>query len=293
MKSGGRPSRRRRARGSCIFHIFNRAAAAGADLRRLLPADGLRMGARRQGARRRPTRRRRHPPADISGGDGGRGHGRGTDHRADNRAGDRARDRADNRANDRRHKGAGQAETPAPDDASAALFVLHHDGAVTRVVFGARAINLTPRGTGPRASGTPRRGPVGEPMKSRVVVYAAAFDPKGERVVTAQRDKTAQIWDAKTGEPIGKPMSTMTSSTRRRSILPAQRIVTASEDKTARIWDANTREPIGKPMQHGGGGVNSAAFDPTGERIVTASADKTARLWDVENRRADRQADAA
>ena len=31
-------------------------------------------------------------------------------------------------------------------------------------------------------------------------VYSAAFDPSGETVVTASRDKTARLWDARTGE---------------------------------------------------------------------------------------------
>ena len=35
----------------------------------------------------------------------------------------------------------------------------------------------------------------------------AAFDPKGERIVTASEDKTARIWDASTGEPIGKTVA--------------------------------------------------------------------------------------
>ena len=32
------------------------------------------------------------------------------------------------------------------------------------------------------------------------------FSADGKRVVTASFDKTARIWDARTGEPIGKPM---------------------------------------------------------------------------------------
>jgi hypothetical protein len=36
-------------------------------------------------------------------------------------------------------------------------------------------------------------------------VSAPPHRPKGERIVTAS-DKTARIWDARTGAPIGKPM---------------------------------------------------------------------------------------
>ena len=44
------------------------------------------------------------------------------------------------------------------------------------------------------------------PLKHGDRVLAAAFDPRGERVMTASADKTARIWDARTGEPIGKPL---------------------------------------------------------------------------------------
>ena len=44
------------------------------------------------------------------------------------------------------------------------------------------------------------------PLQHADWVLAAAFDLKGERVVTASSDKTARIWDAPTGEPIGNPL---------------------------------------------------------------------------------------
>ena len=35
---------------------------------------------------------------------------------------------------------------------------------------------------------------------------SAAFSPDGKRIVTASADKTARVWDAATGEPIGEPL---------------------------------------------------------------------------------------
>ena len=35
---------------------------------------------------------------------------------------------------------------------------------------------------------------------------SAAFSPDGKRIVTASSDKTARVWDAETGKPIGEPL---------------------------------------------------------------------------------------
>ena len=37
-------------------------------------------------------------------------------------------------------------------------------------------------------------------------VASAAFSPDGKRIVTASHDKTARLWDAATGLPIGQPL---------------------------------------------------------------------------------------
>jgi WD40 repeat protein len=110
------------------------------------------------------------------------------------------------------------------------------------------------------------------------VVNRALFSPDGKRVVTASGDKTARVWDAATGAPIGRALQ-HDGLVWSASFSPdGVRVVTASGDKTARVWDAATGAPIGKPLQHEGS-VNSASFSPDGARVVTASADKTARVW--------------
>ena len=57
-------------------------------------------------------------------------------------------------------------------------------------------------------------------------------------MVTASFDKTARIWDARTGEPIGKPLQHDDDVWAATFDATGARVVTASEDKTARIWDA-------------------------------------------------------
>ena len=74
------------------------------------------------------------------------------------------------------------------------------------------------------------------------VVNSAQFSPDGQRVVTASWDKTARVWDAFSGKPIGEPMKHDDVVNLAQFSPDGQRIVTASEDKTARLWDGLQRQ---------------------------------------------------
>ena len=74
----------------------------------------------------------------------------------------------------------------------------------------------------------------------KVPFGSAQFSPDGQRVVTASRDKTARLWDAATGNPIGEPMNHEDLVRSAQFSPDGQRVVTASEDQTARLWDAAT-----------------------------------------------------
>ena len=76
-------------------------------------------------------------------------------------------------------------------------------------------------------------------------MQSAAFSPDGKRVVTASTDKTARLWDAATGKPIGEPLKGHEDSVQSAAFSPdGRRIVTASADKSARLWEifADTQE---------------------------------------------------
>jgi WD40 repeat protein len=111
-------------------------------------------------------------------------------------------------------------------------------------------------------------------------VSSALFSPDGAQIVTSAEDKSARLWDAKTGAELA------VLNGHRDTIWSAEfsrdggRIVTASSDKTARLWDAKTATPLAKLEGHTDE-VYRATFSPDGERVITASYDHTARLWDA------------
>jgi WD40 repeat protein/serine/threonine protein kinase len=111
-------------------------------------------------------------------------------------------------------------------------------------------------------------------------VGSVAFSPDGTRIVTGSYDKTARVWDARTGTPLLE-MKGFKEVVRSVAFSPdSTRIVTGSFDKTAKVWDARTGTPLLELKGHTNG-LSSVAFSPDGTRIVTGSHDKTAKVWDA------------
>jgi hypothetical protein len=117
-------------------------------------------------------------------------------------------------------------------------------------------------------------------MKHDEMINSAQFSPDGQRVLTASHDKTARLWDAASGKPVGEPMKHEDFVFFAQFSPDGQRVVTASRDKTARLWDAVSGRSVGEPMKHNAA-VFFAQFSPDGQRVVTDSKDGTARLWDA------------
>jgi WD40 repeat protein len=111
-------------------------------------------------------------------------------------------------------------------------------------------------------------------------VVSVAFSPDGTRLVTGSYDKTARVWDARTGTP-QLELNGHKSSVNSVAFSPdGTHIVTGSGDRTAKVWDARAGTPQLELKGHTDG-VSSVAFSPDGTRIVTASTDQTAKVWDA------------
>src|SRR3990167_1656754 len=109
-------------------------------------------------------------------------------------------------------------------------------------------------------------------------IRAIAILPNGD-IVTGSGDRTAIIWDPKTGKEKRKLVG-HNGGISSIAILENGDIVTGSWDGTAIIWDPKTGKEKLKLEGHNGQ-ITSIAILKNGD-IVTGSYDRTAIIWDSE-----------
>jgi WD40 repeat protein len=128
------------------------------------------------------------------------------------------------------------------------------------------------------------------------------FSPDGKLVLTASNDKTARLWEAATGKPVGEPLR-HAGDVRYAVFSPDGKLIlaTAIRDTTfgtygldnseSRLWEAATGKPVGEPMPHQVESFrkDDAVFSPDGKFVLTIvnvdnpemRGDRAARLWDA------------
>ncbi len=109
-------------------------------------------------------------------------------------------------------------------------------------------------------------------------VLSVAFSRDGTKLLTSSFDKTARLWDVKSGRQlqIYKGHSWWVWSA---AFSPDEsRIVTASQDGSVIIWNTETATRDKQFLEHQGP-VYSAAFAPDGKHVVTGGYDTRVLVW--------------
>jgi WD40 repeat protein len=111
-------------------------------------------------------------------------------------------------------------------------------------------------------------------------IVAAEFSSAGH-IVTASKDRTARVWDGKTGAVLAI-LRGHDRALRTAAFDPTgTRVLTAAPDRTARLWLVQPGREFALPLRGHTGPLESILFSTDGNSVVTTSADKTARLWDA------------
>jgi WD40 repeat protein len=108
-------------------------------------------------------------------------------------------------------------------------------------------------------------------------VNSAVFSPNGQQILTGSDDKTAKLWDSRTGNLLQTFKHDQVINTAFFSP-NGQQVLTPSFDNTAKLWDSQTGNLL-QTFKHDDR-VENAVFSPNGQQILTGSDDKTAKLWD-------------
>lgn len=116
------------------------------------------------------------------------------------------------------------------------------------------------------------------------VIIAADWMAGGGQVITASWDRTANLYDAESGEVINTLTGHDQELTNVCAHVNQKLVVTASKDTTFRLWDF--RDPAMKVNVFQGHTqqVSSAVF-AAGDKIVSGSDDRTVKVWDLKNMR--------
>lgn len=140
-------------------------------------------------------------------------------------------------------------------------------------------VQLWEQGDGRGAGGDAWRPTVLATLDSDL--WAVAFSPDGDRVVTACGDGTARVWDCETAREVVRCVGHKGTVYGVACSPDGRRLVTGGRDGTVRIWDAATGRQEMLLVGHEGT-VYSVAFSRDGGAIASVSQDATLRLWGAE-----------
>ncbi|KAB7499723.1 WD repeat-containing protein 37 [Armadillidium nasatum] len=128
------------------------------------------------------------------------------------------------------------------------------------------------------------RTPLKELTGHSNVVIAADWLPGGEHVITASWDRTANLYDAITGETVSQLIGHDQELTHCCSHPTQRLVVTASKDTTFRLWDFRETIHSVSVFQGHSESVTSVCFTRE-DKVVSGSDDRTVKVWDVKNMR--------
>jgi WD40 repeat protein/serine/threonine protein kinase len=98
-----------------------------------------------------------------------------------------------------------------------------------------------------------------------------ALSPDGGKLLTVSDDRTAMIWEVRTGKPMVGPLPHDKQVTAGAFSPDGRTVATAGTDRTLRLWDAATGQPLGAPIPLNHAVIQRVIFSPDGARLAAAT----------------------
>jgi WD40 repeat protein len=115
-------------------------------------------------------------------------------------------------------------------------------------------------------------------------VTSLAFSRDGRTLASTDVHGALRLWNAKTGEPRGKPLREGTP----RSVAftrDGRTLVAGLVDGRIAVWDVRARRLLGPPLVGHRDAVTGVAISADGRTLASVSIDREARVWDLERRK--------
>ena len=112
--------------------------------------------------------------------------------------------------------------------------------------------------------------------------YTVAFSPHGNLLASGNYDGTIRLWNAATGQQIGKTLNGHAGEVNSVAFSPDGKTLASGvgSNGTIQLWNVATGQQIRSPLNGHAGEVNSVAFSPDGTTLASGSNDAV-QLWNV------------
>lgn len=126
---------------------------------------------------------------------------------------------------------------------------------------------------------TEPREPILPPLPMGSSLFRADFAPDSKHLLTFASDGTTVMWDAATGQPVGREMRGPAEPTCH-AFGYGDQLLIGYKDGTAQVWDLRTCRPLGAPVIHGDR-LLAVLWADDDRSFRTAANDGTVRTWPV------------